>query len=204
MNDLLEMELNGFTGAWQMARRLGALRPRPRPQFGIAAPKINLAARSLAAKKATSPKVAIARTIVNAQLARTLVPAISGVLGAAARRKLALSHGEQIEIPDLGRLFKELKARAYLMVVSPVAAAVLKAVTTNPTTPTAALIKGALTFGLEKAKEAGLLNAAESDVIKQIAPKAIEKALPAIIEQVSKLGDGEAEGDMLAELESRW
>lgn len=202
MNDLMEMELNGFNGAWPMARRLGTQKLRAR----AAAPKRAPATRSAAARKAGSPKTAIAHSIVHAQLARTLAPALSGVLDAAVRRKLAVSHGEQIEIPDLGKLFKDLKARAYLMIASPVAAAVTKAVTTNPTTLSAALIKGVVTFALEKAKEAGLLNATESEVIKQIAPKAIEKALPAIIEQVGKLGDGEAEGegDLLAELESRW
>lgn len=204
MNDLMEMELNGFAATRPMAQRIATTRPRPRPLVAVSGAGRKFTGRPKMLRSPISPKAMAARTIINTQLARTLAPALSGVIAAAARRKFAVSHGEQIEMPDIARKLRDYRARLYMFLVSPAVMAAAKAFSDNPTTLTSSLMKGAVTFGVEKAKEAGLLNASEGEVVKKIAPKAIEKALPAIIEQLGKLGESEAEGDMLAELESRW
>lgn len=216
MNDLLEMELNGFTGAWQMARRLGALRPRPRPLarglLTAGTRHRKPIARPMVTPHAVSPKAARIRAIVASQFARKLGPALSGVIAAAAQRKLAVSHGEQIEMPDVARKLRDYKARLWNFLVSPAVMAVARTFNEGlpPTSVSSAAITAAVTFAAEKLKERGVLNNTETEAIKQLAPEAIDQILPAIIEQVGKLreseseSESEAENDMLTELESRW
>lgn len=179
MQDLMEMELEGF---------VGSLLPRFAPARAAQLHRQAQRRRRVAA---------IARTRLTSALAGPLAP----VLDRAARRRLA-AQGEQIDMAGVAAKLRDYKHRLLNFLASPAVIKVVEATARDThTTPTAFVLKSAVRFAVEKAREKGWLSPAEGEAINKLAPKAIEKALPGIVEAIRQIGDGES-GDLLeAEME---